>query len=276
MKNGIYNNIDIDEYHASEGISSTGVSLILDCPARYYYEFQQKQKALSLPETQKQYDKYELGRAIHMLVLEPAKFDANFYCMTEKVNLATKAGKEAYAEAQRIADGRKILRTGEWEDIKAMANSICKNKLWSKLGERQIEASVFWEDGTYKTKLRARPDVFNSDLIIDVKTTDSIKQFSKSIYNYGYHRQAAMQIDGLITIDGSIRQFAFFVVEKKAPYLTACFVLDKESIEQGRREYHRAAEIYSECLESNTWPGYGDQFQMISIPIWAKEGANNE
>ena len=32
MKTGIYNNLDIDEYHTSPGISSTGISLILDCP----------------------------------------------------------------------------------------------------------------------------------------------------------------------------------------------------------------------------------------------------
>lgn len=274
MKTGIYNNLDIDEYHTSPGISSTGISLILDCPARFNYEYNTKRKDLDLIETEKQYDKYQLGRAVHMLILEPERFDNNFLCMTEKVNLTTKAGKEIYAKAEEEARGRKILRVGEWEDIKAIAESVKKHPLWQKMTVRHIEQSIYFEAGILNTLLKSRPDIFNDDLIIDIKTTDSIKQFSRSIYQYGYHRQAAMQIDALKSIDNKDRHFAFFVVEKKAPYLTACFALDLASIEQGRKEYLEAALIYSDCLTSNEWPGYSQQFELISIPTWAKGEQN--
>ena len=269
---GIYTNLDIDEYHTSEGISSTGISLILDCPARYDYEYNKKRKDMDLIETEKQYDKYQLGRAVHMLILEPERFDNNFFCMSEKVNLTTKAGKEIYAEAEKEAKGRKILRVGEWEDIKEMADVIKKHPLWQKLTVRHIEQSIYWRAGVLNTLLKSRPDIFNDDLVIDIKTTDSIKQFSRSIYQYGYHRQAAMQIDALKSIDDKKRHFAFFIVEKKAPYLTACFALEEASIEQGRKEYLEAALTYSECVASNEWPGYSQQFELISIPEWSKIG----
>ena len=46
MINGIYDNLDINEYHADNSISSTGINLILDCPKRYYYEYHVKRTEL--------------------------------------------------------------------------------------------------------------------------------------------------------------------------------------------------------------------------------------
>lgn len=268
MKSGIYDNLDINEYHKDASISSTGINLILDCPHRYYYEYREKFSTLNQKELQKQAEKYKLGRAVHMFVLEPKKFEDTFYCMTESVNLSTKIGKEIYAKAEEEAAGREILRTGEWEDIRDMGQAIAKHGIWRELKNSKIEQSIFWEGGAFDTPLRARPDIFNDTLIIDLKTTDSIRTFSKSIYNYGYHRQAAMQIDALYQLDGKKRFFGFFVVEKKAPYLTACFALDEQSIIQGRNEYLQGAAIYTECLQTNTWGGYGETFQLIKLPSY--------
>lgn len=269
MKCGIYDNLDINEYHRDESISSTGINLILDCPKRYYYEYYEKNRILGEKELLKQAEKYKLGRAVHMLVLEPKKFDDTFYCMTESVHLATKVGKEIYAKAEIEAAGREILRTGEWEDIKDMADAILKHHIWAELKNGKVEQSIFWKGGTYDTPLRARPDVFTDRFIVDIKTTESIKTFSKSIYQYGYHRQAAMQIDALKQLDGKQRFFAFFVVEKKAPYLTAGFTLDDRSIIQGRNEYLQGAAIYTECSALKEWNGYEEQFQLLSLPNWA-------
>lgn len=263
---GIYDNINIDEYHAAEGISASGINLILDCPQRYYYEYHQKAAEVDI---QKERDKYKLGRAVHMLALEPHKFNETFFLMREKVNLTTKAGKELYAQAELDARGRTILRAGEWEDISFMADAIKAHQIWDHLKDAKVEHSIFFNGGTFDAKLRARPDIFDSRLIIDLKTTESIKNFQRSIYSYGYHRQAAMQIDALKSIDGIERQFAFFVVEKKAPYLTACFALDAVSLMQGRKEYLEGVDTYSTCLMDNEWPGYDANFQLTEMPKWA-------
>lgn len=269
MKNGIYDNLDINEYHRDSSISSTGINLILDCPKRYYYEYHIKQAELDERELKKQAEKYKLGRAVHTLVLEPKKFDNTFYCMKESVNLTTKIGKEIYAKAEIEAAGRDILRTGEWEDIKEMADAILKHYIWTELKDGKVEQSIFWQGGTYDTPLRSRPDIFNDKLIIDLKTTDSIKTFAKSIHQYGYHRQAAMQIDALQQLDGKKRFFAFFVIEKRAPYLTACFTLDEKSLYQGKMEYLDGAALYTECVRYKEWPGYEEKFQLISLPNYA-------
>ena len=269
---GIYKNIPIEEYHAEEGISSTGISLIMDCPKRYWWEFQSKS------EKHKKAKQYEMGSALHTCILEPDKFQDRFYLARETFDMRTKAGKEAMEKAEKEADGRTILRGVDCELLMAMECSVKEHPVWQKikLSEGNIEDSVYWDGGIYKTRLRARPDFFNSEVVIDLKTTDCLSNFSKSVYNFGYHRQAAMQLDGLQKIDGMKRLFAFCVVEKKPPYLTAWFTLDEKSLEQGRKEYLGAAAVYSECLRANEWPGYEERIQILSLPKWAFEKEENE
>jgi exodeoxyribonuclease VIII len=270
---GIYKDIDIDAYHADEGISSSGISLILDCPKRYHYEYYVKEK-----ESSKDNDKFVVGQAVHTMILEPDEFDNRFYLMKENVNLTTKIGKAIYEEAMLAAQGRTILRFDKAREVNDMGLSIKQHSIWNKikLTDGNVENSVYWDAGIYNTRLRARPDFYNDALIIDLKTTDSIAGFAKSVYNYGYHRQAAMQMDGLEKIDGKKRHFAFFVVEKKAPYLTACFTLDDAAIEQGRKEYLEGAATYSECLRFDMWPGYDEKFQLLSLPKWATKTEDEE
>ena len=266
---GIYADVDIDAYHKEEGISSSGISLILDCPKRYHHEYVEKTK-------EQKNDAYMIGRAVHMLALEPKKYHESFYKMTETVDLRTKSGKEFYEKVCNEAGDKQILRPAEWELIEDIAHSIEQHAVWNKVGSGNVEHSIYWDGGIYNTRLRARPDFFNDNIIIDLKTTESISAFSRSVYQYGYHRQAAMQIDGLKNIDGKNRFFAFFVVEKKAPHLTACFQLDEQAIEQGRKEYLDGAVIYSECLKLNEWPGYEEKFQLLALPQWAQKLEGDE
>lgn len=270
---GIYADVDIDVYHNEEGISSSGISLILDCPKRYWHEYIAPKPPLDAKEAQKQRDKFKLGRAVHMYVLEPEKFESTYYLMDESVNLVTKIGKAVYEEAQLKAGNREILRKGDWEEIVKMGESVREHYLWSKMGKSHVEHSIYFDIMKFGcglgARLRARPDIFNDNIIVDLKTTDSIANFSKSIHSYGYHRQSAMQIDGLKQIDGKDRTFTFFVVEKKAPYLTGWFALDEASIEQGRREYYDGVATYHECMQSGIWPGYEEKCQIISLPKFA-------
>jgi hypothetical protein len=273
-KPGLYTDIDIEQYHADEGISSTGISLILDCPKRYWYEY------LSGMDSQKPCRAFDLGSALHTSILEPEKFKELFHMAQESYDLRTKVGKEAHAAIELEAKGRTIIRGQDVDTLSYMIMAVRAHSVWKKINiaEGKVENSIYWDGGIYQTRLKARPDFFNDNLIIDLKTTDSIAGFSRSVYSYGYHRQAAMQVDALSSIDDKKRFFAFFVVEKKAPFLTACFTLDEEALELGRKEYLDGAATYSECLKVDIWPGYEEKFQLLSLPKWAlkKEESENE
>lgn len=267
---GIYDNIPIDDYHAMEGLSSTGVSLMLDCPKRYWH-------AYINPDRQKLDTKaLRMGQAVHQIVLEPDLFRQNFYVLNEDVDLRTKAGKAIYESALEKAEGRTVLKKNEIEEIMEISLAVKKHMIWSRVGKGLIEHTLLWNLPPFGIRLKSRPDFHNDNVIIDLKTTNSIKTFQRSMWNMGYYRQAAMQIDGLQALTGEKRHFAFFVVEKTAPYLTACFTLDEDSIEQGRREVKRAAELYQECLTNNDWPGYAETFQLLKLPAFAIENDEEE
>src|SRR5579863_9993179 len=151
---GIYTDLDINEYHSSEGISSSGITLLIDCPKRYFHKY--VDKGPGEPTTA-----MELGSAVHMLVLEPELFDKTYYLMQKSCDLRTKAGKEEFAQAELDAHGRTIMRKGTWEEAVAMANSIKESSMWNKVIPGKVEHSIFWDAGIYNTRLRARPDFYN-------------------------------------------------------------------------------------------------------------------
>jgi hypothetical protein len=261
---GIYKDVPIEEYHSEDGLSASGVNLMLDCPRRYYHRYMTR-TGHDVVDTQAM----ALGRAVHMLALEPHLFEKTFVVQTESFDRRTKIGKEGYEGFRQQAHGRSILRLEDFQQISDMADAIKTHPIWNRFKGGSVEHSVYW-DYQDSIRLRSRPDYFTDELVIDLKTTSYLKGFDKSVFRYGYHRQAAMQLDGLEAMDGKRRQFVVFAVEKEAPYLTSVFALDETSIEEGRRDYQKAAELYGQCLEFDIWPGYSETVQTITF-----QGDNN-
>lgn len=136
-----------------------------------------------------------------------------------------------------------------------MREAIQKNTLWLDMRNEKFEHSLYW-DIENNIRLRARPDIFTEDYIIDIKTTNSIANFNESILQYGYLRQAAMQVDGLSILSPQTkpRDFYFLIVENKFPFRTLAKPLKTADIEKGRQQYLAGAAIYAKCLKDQSWP----------------------
>jgi exodeoxyribonuclease VIII len=270
-KEGIFENINIEDYHSDDGISNSGINLILDCPKRYWNEYIN-------PLNQKDSEKSRsllIGSALHYLSLEPELFDSTFI-ISPKVDRRTTKGKEEWNNFQSYVHSLKNKLTIMSEEIyliaKQMAISLNENKAFQaikKMGGK-IENSLYWYDDN-GVLLRSRPDFFNDEIILDIKTTKSLNEFSfkRAIGEYGYHRQAALAEDGLTKLSGiSNRDFVIIAIENKEPYLTKSFRLRSDSLSIGREEYKKGSEIYKSCLQSGIWPGYDDRIQDISLTDW--------
>ena len=109
MKVGIYPNISNEEYHASEGISASGLKLISRSPAHYKYSVREETLAM------------RRGSATHCKVFEPDQFE-NRYAVAPECDKRTKAGKETWAELE--ASGKIILSADEYEQVTNMAASV--------------------------------------------------------------------------------------------------------------------------------------------------------
>lgn len=267
IKQGIYDNISINDYHAGPGLSNSGMSLLLQSPAKYYYEYLSGKKEVDTEQSKA----LIIGQALHVLTLEPELFAKQFYVMPG-MDRRTKVGKQQYNSCIIEAESKCLIKQDDFAKVKQMSDSIRSNEVFKKIcliGEGKVENSVFWLEN--EILLKSRPDWYNDKIIIDVKTTNcaSKESFSKSVINYGYHRQAAMQIDGLSKCTGNqYKHHVFLVVESEAPFLTATYSLDDAAIESGRIQYKIASKIYADCFESNNWYGYSNKVETITFPEW--------
>lgn len=264
IKPGIYD-LSIDDYHLGPGISRSGLMEFKRSPYHYWYRYLNPDyKPESSTPAQ------IIGNALHTLILEPNQFENRYFVLPE-FNKTTKEGKAYWLKIQSELGQRETLSMNHFKIAEAMAESFRKHELASQFLEKaKVEQSIYWIDPDTNILCKCRPDILRSNLVVDLKTTQdgSARSFSKTVYNYGYHIQAAMIQEALKELKQTIiKDFLFLVIEKSAPYAISIYQLDEASIEQGRYEFKQLLMRYKHCLETNEWPAY--TIQTISIPRYA-------
>lgn len=252
---GIHDQVTNADYHADPALGSTSLkTLATRTPAHYQWD-------RTHPKTS---DAFNIGTAAHSLILED---DTSQFVVVDAANWLTKDAKTAKAEA--LAGGLVPLLTKEFEQVKAMRDSVYAHPAArAALTGHKAEQSVFWEEEDLA--LKCRPDAWQPGKLWDLKTTINADptEFGKTAHNYGYHQSAAHYIDGVKELTGEELPFGFILVEKTAPYLVSVVELDWEAVNLGRALNDRAKRIYRECSDSGNWPGY-PAAEPIALPNWA-------
>jgi hypothetical protein len=151
----------------------------------------------------------------------------------------------------------------EGERIKAMADrlhghpslAMLKRKGWSEL------TIVYDRDGV-RCKIRIDRAPEDLDICMDVKKggvgaiTDAACM--DSIVRYGWHRQAALYVDGIKAHHplGLEPAFAWVFVEDGYPFGVNVIVADPETIECGRWEVNQVLEQWRRANQYGTFPDY--------------------
>ena len=254
-----------EDYHASAPLSKSSLSQILKSPA-HYKESQER----SFAET----PSMALGTAFHCAVLEPDRFKAE-YRVPPNVDKRTKAGKEEYAEW--LTQGFTEISSGDYDKVRFMRDALLAHKTLSPLlSTGQAELSVFHKYTYYDRDvwLKCRPDWLNKkrNVIVDLKSTmdASAQGFGKSSAKYGYALQAWMYSMIVSKVLGEpVTAFVFAAVESSPPYGVAGYILDQKSMELGQQKFNTAIKTYLECIDTDTWPSYGDKITELTLPQWA-------
>ena len=262
---GLYPDVSNEDYHKSAGISSSGLGAILECPKNYWYKYLSGQ--YEAPNNKN----FAMGTAVHTLALEPETFGERFL-ITKVPDKRTKSYEAAIIEISKLANGRELISPDDYQTAINMASALSSHQFFKKIGKGCIEHSLAWIDEESGALLRSRPDFYNDNFIVDVKTSRDVSpaEFARSMFKYGYHRQAAMACDGLTKLSG--REYSnviLFVVSKEPPHLIKCYLIGSESLEIGRAQYKEGAWVYQECLAHNHWPGYPEIVEDLEIPKWA-------
>lgn len=251
-----------DYYNDHTRISKSGLDLINRSPAHYKW---------SIENPKEETEALIFGKLVHCLILEPENYNDKFL-VTLKIDRRTKEGKEYYQNVLDNLNGRIIISEEQKEQASIMASKVLNHSLGSRLlSNGKSEVKIYWECPITGCRFRSMIDYLN-DYVIDLKTTEDARPetFQRSIVKYRYDVQGAVYLDA-VELSTGIRPKGFIIIaiEKTEPYNVAIYLLDEIAIESGKSKYIRNAFTYKECFESNYWPGYEEQVNLISLPSYA-------
>ena len=264
---GAYRGVDMAEYHRWDAASNSRLGKLLKSPAHlksYIEEDQADTPAL------------RIGRAIHVAVLEPDDF-AIRYVEGPAGDRRTKAVKDALLELGVTHPQAEILRPDEYAMCLAARDSVWRKKKAAALlrGEGDFELSITWEDIATGVRCKGRLDrlspLMADGTIVDLKTTRdaSPHEFERSLFKFGYHRQAAMYLMGTRRLNMPVRHYTIIAQEKTPPYACALYRMSDVVVSQVEDQVRKLLQKYADCVASDEWPDYPDEVRDISIPTWA-------
>ena len=269
---GIHHGISNADYHASAGISKSGLDFVNQSPAHYFGRYLDPNCPA---DDDKQTTAQQDGELAHCAILEPDEF-AKRFVVGPDVARSTKAWKE-FADAA-AAQGRSSIKPDQCATALAQAASMRRiPDIASALAIGHPEVSAFWIDEDTGMLCKCRPDHVHDCgeagvVLVDVKTCGnaSPSEFSRMIAKHRYHVQAAWYSDGYAKASGRrVLGFIFAAVEMNYPFVSCAMQLDEESVDQGRADYRRNLDTYADCVASGEWPGYGASIHLARLPGWA-------
>lgn len=268
---GLIHGMANEEYHSTPAVSNTVLSSIARSPAHCYalHVAEDRRKQATTPA-------FFAGTLAHCAILEPDALLERYMLKPEGLDLRTKAGKE-----WRDALPAGVLTIGADEYATALAQRDAVRavpELAELLAEGVAEVSAFWRDDETGLQCKCRPDWVHtlSDgrvILVDVKTTvdASPQQFSRSVWKYGYHRQAAWYSAGYARAAGvEVAGFVFAAVTSSHPFIGAAHTLDDDYMRIGQDECRRLLDEYADCKLTGRWPAFPGM-NLLSPPAWAAQ-----
>jgi len=264
------------DYHRHSAVSKSHLDLVARSPLHYWARYVDQKRVEPEPTPA-----MLLGTAVHTHILELPEWDARYIAAPDGIDRRTKAGKEAWAAFEAESTGRTVISRADAELVMAMGRAVHSHPAAAMLLALpgKAETTHIWIDEASGLQCKCRPDWLTDDgsLIVDLKTTEDASPagFRKSIASWRYHVQASWYLDGLERATGKRpEQFIFICVEKKAPHAVAVYAADAEMIEAGAKQARLDLDTLAVCKAADSWPGYSDQIETISLPPWMRPKAD--
>lgn len=267
---GEVRDLPAEVYHSIHAMSAGGLKRMKQSPAHFYG----LQLDPNRPEPGEPTPALKNGTMVHCAIFEPASFHDRYVVRPDGLDMRTKEGK---AWAATVA-GMEIITAEQMNAAKGQREALLAlPEIASLLADGVGESSAFWIDETTGELCKCRPDwvspAGDGVVIVDGKTCvdASPEGFSKAIWNFAYHLQAAWYADGYEKATGkTVHGFVFAAVESAWPHAAAAYMLGDDVLDRARAENRRLLNLYAECKRTGVWPGYGSQISLINLPRWAR------
>lgn len=276
MKDGIYTDLSITDYHSNQThLSSTQVRIA----KRSLKEFEWNRKGLIKQEKQSYFD---FGNAFELALLDQEGFANNVAILPDSqwIEEAQKIKKyEKPRQSKHYTDSYHEFMLGResqylindkgpesYETIKCMLESCYQDKaIQGLIKNTEYQVSLFWTDEETGLRLKSRPDICKrkKNVVVNVKTTTdgSPKGFSRDLVNHEYPLQACHEMTGCLNagLMEQIDMYFWLVVEKVPPFNATIYEFDQEDIKASMDEYRYLLNKVAKARELDKFPGYSDR-----------------
>lgn len=242
---GIHFDVLFADYLADTGINQSELKKFGKAKSPFHYKYKKDH-----PEEDDDPVHFRIGRYVDNAVFRPKVFERKVYGLKPaEVSIA----ESCVLSLLHHRDTCRIL-------------TACKSQV-----------AVIADEPRRKGLIDLLPDPAVCDPLLleyafDLKTAAdaSDEGFHSACYKFGYHVQAAYYMDLLSAVGRKVTTFVFIVVETKPPFAIAIHYMpsDAYEISEGRKLYTRWLKEYSQCLETNQWPGYSESWTRVRFKPW--------
>jgi hypothetical protein len=256
------------DYFAMPGINWSLLKYMRESPRMYKHR-------LSVPREDT--PALALGRAVHTLVFEPEKFDAEYAIWTG----GRRAGNEWNAFQDLHCD-QTILRAQDVEMVTQLAEAIARHPLVQPyLDGGEFERVITWTDPDTGLPCKGKPDWIlpHARVLLDLKTCvcNEARRFGAMAARYGYHAQLSHYENGIEAgLGWRPKRVLIVAAEKDEPHDVAVFELDPEARYAGHEEVAELMRKVKVCTDTDSWPGRYTDEQALALPAWMFSDESDE
>ena len=273
MKPGIFNDIDINEYHAQKDwFSSSGLKMAKKSLKLFYLFLQGYFDNDYKPQ-------FSFGNAFELALLDPDNFNSKVAIEDEILN-------QIYINNPDVKSPRATTMYKDWFDLQIknqkyiikqdgkesfrVIEEMLKSCYADTIIQRLIKGieynySLCWIDKKTGLQLKTRPDIckVKKNIIVNLKTTldGSPEAFSRDLAKYDYPFQACMEIDGALSSGfmSSVDNYYWLVVEKEPPFNATIYEFMPDDQKYCFDEYRYTLDLVAEAVKTNKFPGYSQR-----------------
>ena len=243
------------EYHAHPAISASDIKTAhLKSIAHWRHGVRKESTA------------FDLGTAVHAMVLEPEKE------LVRRGPADRRGDKWKHAKMAADFDDILLLPEAEYDLAEVIAQSvIAHTPAWLDV-PRTVEASIFASDPITGVDIKCRPDIYieADGLIVDLKTCASASPriFTRDVHAYGYNLQAAFYLRTLRAAGLPAERFLFLAAEKEPPYAVCLHEIDPDYLDTSDAIITKTLLAIRDATEKGLYTTGWPEVNVIARPAW--------
>ena len=211
---------------------------------------------------------FSLGTVAHALVLGKGSDVVDVITADNWRSKAAQTARDA-----SLAKGRVPILPHQMTTAEDMAAALAASPRAHDLltgGRPEVSLFSVHPSGLW---LRGQVDYMTDAHIGDYKSTadGTSRGFNRSVWSFRYYLQDAWYRRMARDLTGEEFDYLLIVQESEPPYLPAVFALDDDYRRLGDLHMDRAIDLYLSCTASGIWPGYPDEIQTLSPPLYARD-----